>query len=109
MAFCCTVYVDCYYTYKNGTRINKTNYMHNFYMTGSKMCTFAETIISIFIRRIREKYESEMREVEQSERQAMEKYNEMKVTLLLVEFMYLKQFHLHRHIIAIIKKAKCHR
>lgn len=73
------------------------------------MCTLSETInYTIFIRRIREKYESEMREVEQSERQAMEKYNEMKVTLLLVEFMYLNPFHLHKHMIATIKQAKCH-
>jgi 5-azacytidine-induced protein 1 len=33
-------------------------------------------------RRIREKYENEMLELERSERQAMEKYNEMKARLL---------------------------
>lgn len=44
-------------------------------------------IVSIFFldRRIREKYESEMAELERSERQAMEKYNEMKAQLLETE------------------------
>lgn len=37
------------------------------------------------IKRIREKYESEMREVEISEKQAMDKYNEMKARLTEVE------------------------
>lgn len=37
------------------------------------------------IKRIREKYESEMKEVECSEKQAMEKYNEMKARLTEVE------------------------
>lgn len=37
----------------------------------------------VFCRRIREKYESEVRELERSERQAVERYNEIKVSFIL--------------------------
>ena len=41
---------------------------------------FIESLmLLVCYRRIREKYEMEMREVEKSEKQAMDKYNEMKV------------------------------
>ena len=41
----------------------------------------AVVLLSCICRRIREKYDSEMREIERSEKQAMEKYNEMKVSI----------------------------
>ncbi|XP_074648896.1 centrosomal protein of 131 kDa-like [Tubulanus polymorphus] len=45
----------------------------------------SERVADNRIKRIRDKYESEMSELERSERQAMEKYNEMKAKLTEVE------------------------
>ena len=38
----------------------------------------------MYFRRIREKYETELKEVERSERNALEKFNSMKVSYSLV-------------------------
>ena len=40
------------------------------------------------IRRIRDKYEAELREVERSERQTLEKFNTMKVSALQCNLVY---------------------
>lgn len=53
------------------------------------LCTIylrTNTLKNSYHRRIREKYEMEMRDLERSEQQALEKYNEMKARSYIIIF-----------------------
>lgn len=53
------------------------------------LCTIylhTNTLKNSYYRRIREKYEMEMRDLERSEQQALEKYNEMKARSCIIIF-----------------------